>query len=309
LEKVYSPYLNTLIHRILEDPSLKFNNRTSVDLKDRYRDIDDSADFRFRTYFPEDYKRLYPNATSTRERATVQQLAPEAATFSKAKRKERTPFSKAEDENLLIGFGKYGGKWSLIQKDETLGLQHRRSTDLRDRFRNAYPDKYIGAGFKPPPAKRRRRNDPEDASSVNDNQTIQTDPLQPVFQFHHDLPSHTPLSTASLQTQDATIPTPVRRELAAAIASAQPMNDTFSLTRLSWTNPHNVTAQREREMALKIRRAMDMSNPAEMLTDRDIPLDPGLSDVAYQPDEQTNNAETLTGLLDAASQHRSWKRE
>lgn len=144
---------------------------------------------------------------------------------------------------------------------------------------------------------------------MTENQTLQADPL-PVFQFHHDLPTHTPLSTTTLQTQDTTLPTPVRREqLAAAIASAQPMNDTFSLTRLSWTNPHNATVQREREMALKIRRAMDMSNPAEMLSDRDIPLDPGLSDVAYQPDEQNNNAETLTGLLDAASQHRSWKRE
>src|SRR5271169_6011164 len=86
-------------------------------------------------------------------------LAPEAASFSKSKRKERTPFTKEEDANLLIGFGKYGGKWSSIQKDETLGLNHRRSTDLRDRFRNAFPDKYVGAGFKPPPAKRRRRTD------------------------------------------------------------------------------------------------------------------------------------------------------
>src|SRR5271170_3512264 len=122
---------------------------------------------RFRTYFPQDYKRLYPNATSTRERATAQSLAPEAATFAKAKRKDRTPFTKEEDENLLVGFGKYGGKWSNIQKDEALGLSHRRSTDLRDRFRNAYPEKYVGAGFKAPPAKRQRRT--EEPSEQQEN--------------------------------------------------------------------------------------------------------------------------------------------
>jgi hypothetical protein len=199
----------------------------------------------------------------------------------------------------------------LIQKDQSLGLAHRRSTDLRDRFRNAYPDKYGEAGFKPPPAKRRRRNNPEDTSILENNQPLQQEVLhQPVFQFHPDLATHAPLSTASLQPTDAALPTPIRREqLITAITSTQPMNDTFTLTRLAWTNTHNTTAQREREMALKIRRAMDMSNPSEMMSDRDIPLDPGLSDIAYQPDEQNSSTETLTGLLDAASQHRSWKRD
>jgi hypothetical protein len=197
----------------------------------------------------------------------------------------------------------------LIQKDQSLGLAHRRSTDLRDRFRNAYPNKYVEAGFKPPPMKRRRRNNPEDTSLLENNQPLQQVLDQPLFQFHHDLATHTPLSTASLQPTDAALPTPIRRELITAMTAAQPMNDTFTLTRLAWTNTHNTTAQREREMALKIRRAMDMSNPSEMMSERDIPLDPGLSDVAYQPDEQNNSTETLTGLLDAASQHRSWKRD
>jgi hypothetical protein len=235
----------------------------------------------------------------------VQTLAPEAAAFAKAKRKERTPFSKVEDENLLVGFGKYGGKWSVIQKDQSLGLAHRRSTDLRDRFRNAYPDKYVEAGFKPPPTKRRRRNNPEDT-----NQPTPQDVLhQAVLQFHHDLAAHAPLSTA-LEPTDAALPTPIRSEqLVTAITSTQPLNETFTLTRLAWTDTHSTRAQREREMALKIRRAMDMSNPSEMMSDRDIPLDPGLSDVAYQPDERNSSTETLTGLLDAASQHRSWKRD
>jgi hypothetical protein len=260
---------------------------------------------RFRTYFPEDYKRLYPNATSTRERVTAPNTASEAASFSKAKRKERTPFTKQEDENLLIGFGKYGGKWSSIQKDESLGLSHRRSTDLRDRFRNAYPEKYVGAGFKPPPSKRRRRNTEAEPSGIDSRPTPQT------FEFHNDLvATHSTLTSTVIQDSEATIPTPIRRDQAvSAMTIPQPSADTFSHTRLGWTNTHNAAAQQEREMALKIRRALDMSNP-ELMTDPEIPLDPGLSDVSYQPhDENQNDGDPLTGLLDAAVQRTAWKRK
>jgi Myb-like DNA-binding domain len=259
--------------------------------------------YRFRTYFPEDYKRLYPNATSTRERVTPQNVASDAASFSKAKRKERTPFTKQEDENLLIGFGKYGGKWSSIQKDDSLGLSHRRSTDLRDRFRNAYPEKYVGAGFKPPPSKRRRRNPEVNPSNINSR------PAQRAFGFHNDLvPTHSSLTSTAIPKSEATIPTPVRRDQAvAAMTISQPTADTFSHARLGWTNAHTAAAQEEREMALKIRRALDMSNP-ELMTE--IPLDPGLSDVSYQPhDENQNDGDALTGLLDAAVHNTTWKRE
>jgi len=262
--------------------------------------------FSFRTYFPEDYKRLYPNATSTRERASQLPLAPEAASFAKAKRKERTPFTKQEDDNLLIGFGKYGGKWSSIQKDEALGLSHRRSTDLRDRFRNAYPEKYVGAGFKPPPLKRKRR-EPVD----------QGDPTAPrTYEFHTDVgpPSELP-STAPVQlTETTNLSTSTgsgRRELPSGISTSQPTSaDTFNPSRLAWTSPHNATRQQEREMAMKLRRALDMSNASEMMGDQDIPLDPGLTDVAYQPHGgQSHDTEALTGLLDAAVQRGSWKRD
>ena len=60
-------------------------------------------------------------------------------------------------------------------------------------------------------------------------------------------------------------------------------------------------------MALKIRRALDMSN-LELMTESEIPLDPGLSEVAYQHGEAQNDSDALTGLLDAAVQHRTWKR-
>jgi len=56
-------------------------------------------------------------------------------------------------------------------------------------------------------------------------------------------------------------------------------------------------------MAMKLRRALDMSGPGELLEGGEIPLDPGLSDVAYQPGQ---GEEGMGGLLDAAQQGR-WK--
>ncbi|ODQ64011.1 hypothetical protein NADFUDRAFT_84052 [Nadsonia fulvescens var. elongata DSM 6958] len=66
----------------------------------------------------------------------------------KVNRKERRAFTSDEDERLLKGFLKHGPSWSKIQRDVTLDLCNRRSTDLRDRFRNAFPDRYAAAGFK-----------------------------------------------------------------------------------------------------------------------------------------------------------------
>jgi hypothetical protein len=205
---------------------------------------------------------------------------------------------------LLTGFEKYGGKWSSIQKDDVLGLGHRRSTDLRDRFRNAFPEKYVGAGFKPPPAKRRRRTG-EDAPPSNSNNVTQSSS----FEFRTDVGPPAPISARPMQITETPIAAPARREqITVGMASSQPSGDTFTHGRLAWTNPHNAM-QKEMEMAMKLRRALDMSNATEMMGDAEIPLDPGLSDVAYQPHGQNHDTEALTGLLDAAVQHGSWKRD
>jgi hypothetical protein len=87
----------------------------------------------------------------------------------------------------------------------------------------------------------------------------------------------------------------------AVAVNSQLTSDTFSHTHIPWTNHHSATAQQEREMAMKLRRALDMSSAGEMMGE-DIPLDPGLNDVAYQPHGQNHNTEALTGLLDAAAQ-------
>ncbi|GMM50205.1 hypothetical protein DASB73_011630 [Starmerella bacillaris] len=121
--------------KILTDPSLHFNCRTAVDLKDR-----------FRTSFPEEYSRLYPNARTHKvKRATTTGSVP---SLIKVSRKERRAFTADEDERLLQGFLAHGPAWSKIQKDQSLGLGDRRSTDLRDRFRNAFPERYTAAGYK-----------------------------------------------------------------------------------------------------------------------------------------------------------------
>lgn len=64
--------------------------------------------------------------------------------FSKSKRRERRPFSEEEDRNILLGFQTYGqSSWTLIQRDSRFGLESRKPTDIRDRFRNRFRDKYF----------------------------------------------------------------------------------------------------------------------------------------------------------------------
>jgi hypothetical protein len=134
--------------KILTDPRYEFNCRTAVDLKDR-----------FRTSFPEEYSRLYPNAKTHKvKRRTVGSdgLVPEpdfgdvsgSSGLVKINRKERRAFTSEEDARLLEGFLKHGPAWSKIQRDSSLQFFERRSTDLRDRFRNAFPERYTQAGYK-----------------------------------------------------------------------------------------------------------------------------------------------------------------
>ncbi|KAH0543782.1 hypothetical protein FGG08_001964 [Glutinoglossum americanum] len=68
--------------------------------------------------------------------------------FPKAQRRERRAFTDEEDADLLRGYQIYGPLWSSIQSDPRLNLGSRRSMDVRDRFRNRYPEKYAEAGYK-----------------------------------------------------------------------------------------------------------------------------------------------------------------
>ncbi|KAJ8075732.1 hypothetical protein PM082_021362 [Marasmius tenuissimus] len=123
---------------ILGDPEFKFDNRSPVDLKDR-----------FRTYFPDAYKQHYPNARTHLSSKIRSTLPDGSSLFEKTRSKKRRPFTEEEDRALKAGYEKHGTVWAAIVKDPIFQEQNRRSTDLRDRFRNAYPDLYQAAGYKP----------------------------------------------------------------------------------------------------------------------------------------------------------------
>ncbi|TDL26941.1 hypothetical protein BD410DRAFT_800034 [Rickenella mellea] len=123
---------------ILNDPTLKFDSRSPVDLKDR-----------FRTFFPDAYREHYPNAKTHLSLKVRSQLPDGRPLFEKTRSKKRRPFTVEEDQALKAGYEKHGTVWSTIVKDPIFQEQKRRSTDLRDRFRNAFPHLYQAAGYKP----------------------------------------------------------------------------------------------------------------------------------------------------------------
>lgn len=165
--------------KILECPEYKFQNRTAVDLKDR-----------FRTCCPEEYRKVGStekpppksppkpacevnrtneknesnqktgrkksgDSQSTDKSSKFEHKLPDelarlgiAGPFPKAQRRTRRGFTVEEDEAILRGFEKYGAKWTKIQSDPELGLTSRSRTDLRDRFRNKFPNKFIETGHK-----------------------------------------------------------------------------------------------------------------------------------------------------------------
>ncbi|KAK0445031.1 uncharacterized protein EV420DRAFT_1622672 [Desarmillaria tabescens] len=133
---------------ILSDPDLKFDNRSPVDLKDR-----------FRTYFPDAYKQHYPNARTHLSSKVRSTLPDGSSLFEKTRSKKRRPFTEEEDRALKAGYEKHGTVWATIVKDPVFQEQGRRSTDLRDRFRNAFPELYMAAGYKPRNAAKKKGAD------------------------------------------------------------------------------------------------------------------------------------------------------
>jgi len=147
--------------KILNDPKYRFQNRTPVDLKDR-----------FRTHYPQEYKRLYPDAQ--RVHTPKKPLEIEPPPFDRIQRRQRRPFTQKEDDQLRSGVKKHGVAWSKISRDAELGLSHRKSTDLRDRYRNAFPAEYEALGYSTRPAKKKKSgNFPpielEDVSQISED--------------------------------------------------------------------------------------------------------------------------------------------
>jgi len=144
--------------KILNCEDYAFQRRTALDLKDR-----------FRVCCPGQYAQGKPtqrgkqasqqklNGGPMRSRRNDRKDSSELAqlglfaSLPKAERRSRHGYSAAEDSALLEGFVKYGKSWSSIQHDNGLNLAHRKPTDLRDRFRQRYPDEYAKAGLAPRP--------------------------------------------------------------------------------------------------------------------------------------------------------------
>ncbi|EMD35191.1 hypothetical protein CERSUDRAFT_116659 [Gelatoporia subvermispora B] len=145
---------------ILNDPEFKFDNRSPVDLKDR-----------FRTYWPDAYKQYYPNAKTHLSSKVRASLPDGTSIFEKTRSKKRRPFTEEEDRALKAGYDKHGTVWATIVKDPIFQEQNRRSTDLRDRFRNAFPDLYQAAGYKPRTnTKKKKAQTPQPIRAATDDQ-------------------------------------------------------------------------------------------------------------------------------------------
>jgi hypothetical protein len=151
---------------ILDDEAFSFENRTAVDLKDRYR-VCTSGPNKSRNDIetqggPEP---LTPSSPSTinipvSSNKAKKPVDPDPKTSShpgesfssKATggRRMRRAWTSGEDENLLRGVAKHGFQWTAIHDDLELDLSHRKATDLRDRIRNKYPEGYKNAETAPP---------------------------------------------------------------------------------------------------------------------------------------------------------------
>jgi len=133
---------------------------------------------RFRTYFPDAYKKHYPNAR-THLSSKVRSVLPDGSSlFVKTRGKRRRPFSEEEDRALKAGYEKHGTTWATIVKDPIFREQNRRSTDLRDRFRNAFPNLYQAAGYKP--RSNKKRLDGPVRAATDDQLSMSTTAIGPI---------------------------------------------------------------------------------------------------------------------------------
>ncbi|KAK8239520.1 hypothetical protein IWZ00DRAFT_516914, partial [Phyllosticta capitalensis] len=277
--------------RILECDEYSFNERTAVDLKDR-----------FRTCCPDEYRKLKAPASTTTERekrlskklsdpslkdgqgkenqssehakndanavalTVVNQDGPLSASwplakvtagkkrgpkvhrkgsqelasigieapFTKNTRREPRKFSDEEDDALLRGVDKHGPKWHLIKNDEGLGLAHRHPTDLRDRYRNKWPERYKNAGYKINGKEKGKPLSDEANDGVDDTEKdkAMTEPASSLQQREeHHAPAAAVVTTNEQPHFNLTAPSSSSRPRASdlkALLSNFPFHDPFS---------------------------------------------------------------------------------
>ena len=160
--------------QILEDTTFAFTERSSVDLKDRYRvcSKDDSSTktiSKKHTPAPDPY--FAAVADSWLSRVAPPPAPPQDSLYASQnkQRRKRRAWTVAEDDSLLKGVTRYGFQWTAIHDDPELKLGHRRATDLRDRIRNKFPDGYKHAESAPlrSDIKKAEKHNPSNSSTVS----------------------------------------------------------------------------------------------------------------------------------------------
>ncbi|TVY73509.1 Telobox protein [Lachnellula suecica] len=152
-----------------------------------------------------------------------------AGPFRKSHRRERRPFTEEEDREILEGYDLHGPAWTRIQRDSKFHLQSRQPTDLRDRFRNKFPERF-------------KVEDKGDASS---KETPGTQSNQSSSPFQSREKGKETLGSGAITSQ---VPLP-------PFQSRKPLNDggrdAFAKEIVATAGPHPPQAQQSRE-ALRI---------------------------------------------------------
>ncbi|KAJ2122826.1 hypothetical protein IW147_003110 [Coemansia sp. RSA 720] len=139
--------------KILDDPNFSFNNRTSVDLKDRFRTI------RAQECAHSPYAKSSRKG-SAKEPDVVWPLPPNSQRLQGLQRVQRKPtrnYTSDEDRRLLIGVLRHANHWTKIAADPDLKLGDRPGQSLRDRLRNAFPEVFELFGYVIPKKERADR--------------------------------------------------------------------------------------------------------------------------------------------------------
>ncbi|KAJ1994452.1 hypothetical protein GGI25_001495 [Coemansia spiralis] len=139
--------------KILDDSSFTFNNRTSVDLKDRFRTI------RAQECAHSPYQKGN-RKNHGKEPDVVWPLPPNSQRLQGLQRVQRKPtrnYTNDEDRRLLIGVLRHANHWTKIAADPDLKLGDRPGQSLRDRLRNAFPEVFELFGYVIPKKERADR--------------------------------------------------------------------------------------------------------------------------------------------------------
>ncbi|KAJ1867708.1 hypothetical protein LPJ78_000760 [Coemansia sp. RSA 989] len=142
--------------KILDDPEFEFNNRTSVDLKDRFRTIR-AQECAHSPYAKSSRK---GGGSNNKEPDVVWPLPPNSQRLQGLQRVQRKPtrnYTSDEDRRLLIGVLRHANHWTKIAADPELKLGDRPGQSLRDRLRNAFPEVFELFGYVIPKKERADR--------------------------------------------------------------------------------------------------------------------------------------------------------